>query len=132
MASALEGLNNLVRREIAKGFRNQLVKGKLRREVKSSVDEFGDPVPGSVEEYDFEGIRDSFSLTFAALAGIPTTDVRILIIAGLLNTTPQQDDKIRIRGTDGTEKWYQVRALIAVDPALAHYQLQCFEIPDPT
>ena len=132
MASLLEGINNFVRSEVAKGFKNQLVQGLLRREVSASVDGFGDPVPATVENYPFEGIRDSFSLAFAALAGIPTTDVRILIIAGLINTTPLQDDKIRIRCSDGQQKWHQVRNLVDVDPANATYVLQCFDIEDPT
>lgn len=133
MASMLEGIENFVRKEVAKGFKNQLVKGLLRRELASTVNSFGDPVPATVEEYDVEGIRDNFNARFAAGAGIPVDDVRILLIGGLIApaTDPRKDDKIRMRGTDGLTRWHQVRAVLTVDPANAHYVLQCFEIPAP-
>jgi hypothetical protein len=59
--------------------------------------------------------------------------VRILMIAGLINpvTTPQLGDKVRIRGDDGEQKWHEVRAEPTVDPANAHFVLQCFEIEEP-
>jgi hypothetical protein len=133
MASLLEGIENFVRKEVAKGFKNQLVKGLLRRESASTVDEVGDPVVGTVEEFQVEGIRDTFSASFAATAGIPTDDVRILLIGGLIapRTDPRQDDLIRMRGTDGLVKWHKVRAVLTVDPANAHYVLQCFEVTAP-
>lgn len=131
MGSALAGVNNLLRREIAKGFKNQLVKGVLRRELASTVDQFGDPVVGSFTDHSFEGIRDSFNRRFAVQAGIPITDVKILIIGGLIDVTPQIDDKIRIRDSTGLDKWHQVRTVLVVDPANAHYELQAFEIEDP-
>lgn len=89
--------------------------------------------PTTYQTYNFEGIRDNFNANFAAQAGIPRTDVRILIILGLITpvTTPQVDDMIRIRGDDGTQKWHKVRAKLTVDPANAHIVLQCFEIPTP-
>lgn len=97
------------------------------------MNEFGDPVVDSFDTYTFEGIRDNFNRAFAATAGIPITDVRILIILGLIKPTtlPQVDDKIRIRGADGTQVWHQVRTVLTVDPANAHIVLQCFEITTP-
>jgi hypothetical protein len=97
------------------------------------VNASGDPVVGSVETYTAEGIRDSFNAAFAATAGIPTDDVRILLILGLIkpSTRPVPDDKIRIRNADGVQQWHQVRAVLTVDPANAHIVLQCFEIDTP-
>jgi hypothetical protein len=97
------------------------------------VNALGDPVADSYSTFAFQGIRDSFNAAFAARAGIPLTDVRILVILGLVRpeTLPQIDDKIRIRGSDGTQKWHQVRAVLTVDPANAHSVLQCFEIDTP-
>lgn len=94
------------------------------------MNEFGDTIITDFEEFAFEGIRDHYDKRYAAVAGIPETDVRILIIAGLIKpvTTPQIGDKIRIRGDDGTQKWHEMRGQPTVDPANAHFVLQCFEI----
>jgi hypothetical protein len=132
MASSLEGVNNLIRREIAKGFKNQLVKGVVRRELVSGVDSNGDPITTGFTDFPFEGIRDNFNRRFAVQAGIPVTDVRILIISGLIDIVPAVDDKVRIRDSTGQPKWHQVRSVLAVDPANAHIELQCFEIEDPS
>lgn len=132
MASTLEGVNNLIRREIAKGFKNQLVKGVVRRELVSGVDSNGDPIVTGFTDYQFEGIRDNFNRRFAIQAGIPVTDVRILIILGLVGILPAADDKVRIRDSTGQQKWHQVRSVLSVDPANASIQLQCFEIEDPS
>ena len=126
-------LDTYVRKAVAQGFKGQLLPGILLREVPVSVNSSGDPIGGSPLTYSVQGIRDSFRADFAATAGIPMTDVRILLILGLIKpvTTPVKDDKIRIRGGDGTQKWHQVRAVLTVDPANAHIVLQCFEITEP-
>lgn len=126
-------LDTMIRKAVAQGFKGRLLRGTLQREVYGSVNDFGDPVISSTETYTCEGIRDSFDARFAAAAGIPTTDVRILLISGLISptTTPRKDDKIRMRDATGAQKWHQVRAVLTVDPANAHIVLQCFEIPDP-
>ena len=153
MASLLE---SYVRKQVAKGFKGQLIRGVLLREIpgSGSASDEGDPwgsswgegddnawgsswgfdsTPTTYETYNFEGIRDNFNAGFAAQAGIPRTDVRILIILGLITpvTTPLVDDMLRIRGDDGTQKWHKVRAKLTVDPANAHIVLQCFEIATP-
>ena len=127
-------LDSYIRREIAKGFRGRLLPGVLLREVATTVDSSGDPVPSaSPLTFAVQGIRENFRADFAATAGIPLTDVRILLILGLIRptATPRKDDKIRIRADDGTQKWHQVRAVLSVDPANASINLQCFEIPEP-
>ena len=87
------------------------------------------PVPGAATTYAFEGIRDSFSLQFAAAAGIPVTDAKILILLGSLKpaTDPQQDDQVRVRA-----QWFQLRQLTSADPAAATQEWAGFAIPDPT
>lgn len=114
---------------VAKEFQGKLMKGTLRRELASSVNEYGDPVPNRVSNHTFEGIRDNFTAHYALFYGIPQTDVRILIIMKSIKpaTTPQKDDKIFIRN-----EWYQVRKVLELDPANASITLQCFSIPNPT
>ncbi|RWB66570.1 hypothetical protein [Mesorhizobium sp.] len=125
MASQLE---KQLAKTVAKAFKGKLLKGTLRREVLGTGnDAYGDPNPGTVQTYPFEGIREDYSATFRAQAGIPSTDVRVLIIAGLINTVPKQDDQVLIRSA-----WHKVRAIESIDPANATYALQCFEIRDPT
>lgn len=113
---------------IADGFRNQLVPGTLRRETAASVDDFGDAIAPAVATFTVEGIRDNFSAYYALANGVPETDVRILLIIGLIvpATIPVQDDKINIRG-----EWYQVRKVREIDPANASIVLQCFKIETP-
>lgn len=127
-------LDSFIRKEIAKGFKNQLLPGVLWRLVPATVDSSGDPVTATTETYRVQGIRDSFNAAFAATAGIPTTDVRILLILGLITpvTTPVVDDMVRMRNDKGVQQWHKVRAVLTVDPANAHIVLQCFEIPTPS
>jgi hypothetical protein len=104
-------------------FDPSLVDGRRLR----SLNAYGDPVPGAASTWTFDGIVDSFSAFFAATAGIPATDVRVLIIAGSLATVPQQDDQVAFRG-----EWYQLRRLVERDPANATYIFSGFKIEDPT
>lgn len=73
-----------------------------------------------------EGFADIYTAFYKAQAGIPESDVKLLIIAGSLSTTPQKDDEVKFR-----DKWYKVRK-VSTDPALATWELQSFEITDPT
>lgn len=77
--------------------------------------------------YSFDGFRDTFSAMFAAQAGIPVTDARILIIAGSLTVTPVKDDQVKVGGD-----WFQLRQLTARDPAGATFEFAGFQIADPT
>lgn len=111
---------------IYKGFKGKLLTGTLRRETSSSLDSYGDPASPTVTSYDFEGIREDFDAAYAARAGIPITDVKILIIAGSIEVQPTKDDKVFIRN-----RWHQVRRIISIDPASATYTLQAFEVEAP-
>lgn len=123
MASPLE---SAIRAQVASAFRGRLLTGTLRRTTYGTVDAFGDPVLGSAQTWTFDGIVDSFSAFFAAQAGIPVTDSRILIIAGSLATSPQKDDQVKLRDT-----WYQLRRLVEQDPAGATFIFSGFEIDAP-
>jgi hypothetical protein len=122
MASPLE---SAISQAIASGFKGLLLTGTIRRETVGSLTDEGDPVT-TFTDYPFEGIRDNFSAYYAATAGIPVTDARILIIAGLCPIIPAQDDKIKIGGA-----WYQVRRITEIDPATATYTLAGFAIAAP-
>lgn len=127
MVDAIFG--DIIAKEIFKGFKGLLLKGTLRRPTATTKNALGDPVAGVPIDYPFEGFREDYSAAFAAAAGIPTTDCRVLIIAlSLANGTvlPAKDDLVLLQ-----TKWYQVRRLEAVDPATATYMLQCFEIKTP-
>lgn len=124
MASLLE---TQVRKLVAQGFKGRLLTGTLRRETPSGVvNGLGDPTGPTVTTYTFDGIVDTFNAAFAATAGIPVTDVRILIIAGSLSVEAKKDDKVKIRN-----EWFQLRQLIERDTALAAYTFAGFAIPDP-
>ncbi len=124
MASLLE---TEIRNLVTAGFKGQLLTGTLRREGVALLDSFGDVVPTAAVTHAFEGIRESFNAAFANQAGIPVTDVRILIIAGSLSVEPLKGDEIFIRSA-----WHEVREILERDPANATHILQCFEIEDPT
>lgn len=124
MASLLE---SKIKDQVAAAFKGQLLTGTLRRVVSTSLDSLGDPVPGTATTYSFDGIRESFSAAYAAQAGIPITDVKILVIAGSLSVNPKKDDQIKIEG-----QWHTVREVLGVDPAGATFELQAYEIEDPT
>lgn len=119
-------LDSFIKNTVAQKFKGRLSVGSLRRETNLTLDSAGDPVAGPPTFHPFEGIRDTFSAFFAAQAGIPLTDSKILIIAGSINTIPTQDDKVLIRG-----QWFQLRRLTARDPANATFEFAAFEIAPP-
>lgn len=120
-------LETQLRNEIYKGFKGRLLTGTLRRAAFSGgVDSRGDPVTKTYTTYPLEGFVDVYSAFQKAQAGIPESDVKILVIAGSLSIDPRKDDQIQLRGT-----WYQVRRL-GTDPGIATWELQSFQIADPT
>lgn len=118
-----------VRAQVASAFAGQLLRCTLRRAAPASLDANGDPVPAAAQTFTFEGIRDTFSLQFAQAAGVPVTDARILFILGSIKpaTDPRQDDQVKVRA-----QWFQLRRMVAADPAAATQDWAGFEIPDPT
>lgn len=123
MASLLE---TQIRKAIGQGFKGRLLKGTLRRTVSAGVDAKGDETNLTTTDYTFDGIRENFDKRYALQAGIPITDVRILIIADSLAVQPVAGDKIKIR-----DEWFQVRGILAIDPASASYNLQAYSVASP-
>lgn len=116
-------LDGQIRNAIAAGFKGRLLKGTLTRTIPSTeTDDYGDPVGTTTTAYPCEGFVESFSAYYRAQAGIPDTDVKILLIAGLINTVPTKDDRVTFRGTT-----YQIRKTADVDPAGASYTLQGYQ-----
>ncbi|PWJ81484.1 hypothetical protein C7441_11015 [Pseudaminobacter salicylatoxidans] len=113
--------------QIAKGFKGKLRKGMIRRMVPGTgVDDFGDPVGMVPADFSFEGIRESFDASWAASAGIPSTDVGILVLLGSTAVEPKQGDTVQIEGM-----WHQVRRVLDIDPAGASMRLQAYEVSAP-
>lgn len=124
MASLLEGR---IAKAVARGFKGKLRKGQIRRVATAGVDDFGDALPAGVQTFPFEGIREDYSASFRAQAGIPEEDFKVLVIAGLAGVQPSVGDQVFIQ-----KRWGEVRKLVDSDPAEATFTLQCFEIADPT
>ncbi len=120
MASILETqLKNLVH----KGFKGRLLVGTLRRVTPSStLDSNGDPTSKTLTDHSFEGFVDTYSEFYRAVAGVPDTKVKVVIISGSLTVVPKKDDYVKLRDT-----WYQVLG-VTTDPALATWELPAFAI----
>ncbi|MGB3834819.1 MAG: hypothetical protein WA975_23475 [Mesorhizobium sp.] len=112
--------------QIAKGFKGKLKQGVIRRTTAGTVDQWGDPVPGSFQTFGFEGIRESLDARWAAQAGIPETDIAILVLLGSTTIEPKQGDTVQIEG-----KTHLVRRVLDVDPASATMRLQAYEVTGP-
>jgi hypothetical protein len=130
MTSLLEGA---LKAKIATAFKGKLTTGTLRRVTAGGLNSLGDPITPTTTNYPFvSGIRESFSVAFAARAGIPVTDVRILILLGSIvppTIVPVADDLVFL--STPWNKWHKVRAVISIDPAAASAVLQAYEIPTP-
>lgn len=121
--SPLDGM----KKAIAKGFKGKLRVGTIRRMVPGTgVDEFGDPVDEVPATFDFEGTRENFDASWAASAGIPETDVGILVLLGSTTIEPKQSDMVLIES-----KWHSVRKVLDIDPASATARLQAYEVKAP-
>lgn len=128
MTSLLEGA---LKAKIARSFKGKLTLGSIRRETATTVDNLGNDVPSTPSTFTFEGIREDFSAYYKANAGIPDTDVSILVLLGSVKpvTTPVSSDKIYLQAP--WNKWYQVRKVLSIDPAGASAKLQAYEIEAP-
>lgn len=120
-------LESGIKKAVASAFKGRLLTGTLRRASAASLNSLGDPIAGPASTYTFDGIRDSFNAVYAAGAGIPVTDVRILVIlgSGTLTVEPRKDDDVKIDG-----RWYRVREVREIDPAGATATLQAYELEE--
>lgn len=126
MVSPLEAQ---IKKQVASAFKGRLLKGVIRRVGTSSINEYGDLVPGAATTFLFEGIRDTFTLEFAQAAGVLVTDAKILVLLGSVQPVTElvPDDQIRLRS-----EWFQLRKKVEADPAGATQAWAGFEIEDPT
>jgi hypothetical protein len=106
---------------IAAGFKNQLLAGTLRKTMVDGRDSFGDPT-STTADYAVQGMEDRYSAMVKVAAGIPATDVKLLLIAGLCDAAPSIGDKVQLNG-----QWFQVRD-VSIDPAGATYECQSFRV----
>lgn len=131
MASYLEGK---LAKIIAKAFKGKLMVGTIAKPVRTSTDEFGDPVIDELLQYSFTGIRQSFDALYREQASIPELDIGILV---LLQSVPQlTSQSFRAEGQQYMihidSEWFQVRKVLEIDPANASVKLDCYRIADPT
>lgn len=115
-------LDGQIKQAIAAGFNGKLLKGTLRKITATGRAANGDPVT-TTTDYACQGFREAYSAFFRAQAGIPDDDTKITLIAGLCGAAPAVEDKVNISGG-----WWQIRK-VAIDPAGATYELQCFGVP---
>lgn len=124
-----------LRKQIAAGFKGKLLRGTIRRDTAGGLDSLGDPVALTTATFTFEGIREDFSAVYKERAGIPYEDVKILMIAGLIKpaTAPRKDDYVNLPDpiNGNAARWHRVRKVLAIDPATASHQLQCFPCEAP-
>lgn len=120
MASFLE---NLLRDELAKGFKGKLLSGIISRSSSSSTNEYGYTVGGVTTNYICEGFVENYSDFYRLQAGISENDVKVILIAGNTQIEPKKDDLISFSGYPS----YKVRE-IKTDPAKATYECQSFSV----
>lgn len=121
MVSFLEGQ---LRNAIAKGFNGKLLTGTLSRPgAATGVDEYGDPIYTVPFEIPVQGFVDEYNDAYRATAGIPETDSKVCLIAGLMSTDPQKDDKVKFPGFP----LFQIRK-VKTDPAIAMWECQSYKV----
>jgi hypothetical protein len=107
---------------IAGGLAGLLLTGTLQKTTVTGRDSYGDPIY-TTSTAAVQGFLDTYSAIMIAAAGIPATDTRIILIAGLCDAAPAIADKVTLGGVT-----YQIRN-IARDPANATYDCQAFKAP---
>lgn len=119
---------NQIRTGIQKGFKGKLRTGTLRQRTPSGVaNSKGDPTSFTYTTLSVDCFVEEYSTFYKQQAGIPETDVKVVVIGGSLGAVrPKKSDEIQIEG-----RWYRVRRP-TTDPAEATWMLQSFEIADPT
>jgi hypothetical protein len=108
-------------RLIGRSVNNLMLDGVLTRGVSTTADERGNPEETD-EDYPLRGFTEGYSATYRAVAGIPSTDLAVNIIAASIATTPKIDDRVTMRGTT-----YRIRS-VTTDPAQAMWVCQAFEV----
>lgn len=100
-----------------------MLTGTLTRMTSSSVDEYGDLIPGAPLTFNVEGFVDAYEDDYRIRAGIPEGDSRVTLILGNSETEPAKDDEISIAG------WPTMKVRkVKIDPARATAECQSFEV----
>ncbi|RVJ82620.1 hypothetical protein [Sinorhizobium medicae] len=108
-----------LRADVTAALTGTLRSGTLRREVDGGQDEYGNPLPGVVTNYPFEGIRGSYDAQYAGMSGIPREAAKIEILAASITVEPARLDVLTIEGA-----WWLI-VNIEVDPAGSWFVCQC-------
>jgi hypothetical protein len=111
-----------LQKAVAKAFKGKLLIGTLSRATATSVNEYGDPVPGIDQSFHCEGFPDNYDDAYRKAAGIPETSVKLILIAGNTTTDPRKTDKVTFRGIT-----YEILK-VKTDPALAHYECEAYRV----
>jgi hypothetical protein len=106
---------------IAAGFNGKLLPGTLRKVTSTGRDGNGDPIT-TTDDYAVQGMQDTYGAVMRKMAGIPETDVKLLLIAGLCGAAPAIGDKVQMNG-----QWFQIRD-VSIDPASATYECQSYAV----
>jgi hypothetical protein len=112
---------------IAAGFQSKLLPGTLRKVTTASRDSVGDPVT-TTADYQAQGLVDNYDAVMRARAGIPETDSKIVLIAGLCGAAPAIGDRVMFSSGVYAGQWWQARDVV-IDPAGASYECQSFKVP---
>jgi hypothetical protein len=118
MSGILDGLAA----DIASALNGQLYTGTLRKTTVTGRDEYGDATT-TTADYAVQGFQSAYSALVIAAGGIPATDIKLVLIAGLCEAPPAIQDKVQMQG-----EWFQIRN-VSRDAALATYECQAFRVP---
>jgi len=118
---------------IYEGFKGRLLSGTFyQRRIPDSggLDQLGDPQDLGYDDFKCEGFVDDYSAFTRAQAGIPDTDLKLCIFAESMPGVVPEQANFAVLNTKLGPKWYEVRKR-ATDPAVALWECQAFEIPEP-
>lgn len=107
--------------EIGNAINDLMLDGTIVR-GSTSVDEYGDEVPGDEITYTFRGFDEDIDDRYRTQAGIPEGDILINVVASKSATIPQPNDRLVLRGVS-----YAARS-VRTDPARALYVVQAFRV----
>jgi hypothetical protein len=119
---------------IYQGFKGKLLSGIFYQRIvpeSGALDALGDPTDLGYTPTPCEGFTDGYSAFTRAQAGIPETDLKLCIFANSMPGVVPTQGNFAVLNTKLGPKWYEVRKR-ATDPAVALWECQAFEIPEPT
>lgn len=109
-----------LRARVNAAFAGQLIPAELIRKLSApGLDPLGDPIVTTTERTAVQAVVDDYSDFFRATAGIPDTDVKLILIGC---QQPCKDDIVEL--CDGRQ--YQVRS-VRTDPAQAHWEARAYQ-----